>query len=192
MASKKASSKDLVPNIGRELISTAPFEINLADPTPKVEGIRLNIGSGTDYKPKFLNIDRFDPSADANWDIAHLPLCDSSVAQIICYSVLEHIPQNEILPILKEWHRVLKKDGCAYIMVPDMVAACQRFIDDPEDNWSLARIYGHQANEGQFHKSGFTPKKLFEYLGSAGFQYTGMSYYDEANGVKHLFAETKK
>jgi len=180
------------PNLGQESAKVADFTINLTNPEPKVKGIRLNIGSGVDYKPDFLNIDKYDPTADADWDIAHLPLRDNSVAQITCYSTLEHLPQGEIQILIKEWHRVLKTDGTVVATVPDIVGACERLLKDPEDDWALARIYGHQANEGQFHKSGFTPKRLYKYFGSAGFRRIGIAYFEEDNKVKNIFIEAVK
>lgn len=181
-----------VPDLGQETIKVCAADINLNDPKQKVPGIRLNIGSGADYKPHFLNVDKYDSTADVNWDIANLPLRNNSVSQIICYSVLEHLPQADILRILKEFNRVLKVGGNLILTVPDMVSACERFLKDPEDDYALARIYGHQATEGQFHKSGFTPKKLFNYCGRAGFKYVGIGYFDELNKVKHILVEAVK
>ena len=180
-------------NLDQEtVLNKGNWSFNLVDPQVKVSGIRLNIGSGVDYREGFLNIDKYDTSADADWDISHLPLRDNSVAQIVSFSTLEHLPQLEILPILKEWCRVIKPNGNAVIVVPDMVGACQRFINDPEDDWALVRIYGHQANAGQFHKSGFTPKRLFELLGSAGFRAMAIAYFDESNKVRNILVEATK
>jgi len=192
---EKSSDNKLITscNIDQETVTVkGHWSYNLNNPPVKVPGIRLNIGSGVDYKPDFLNIDKYNKTADADWDIVHLPLRDNSVAQIISYAVLEHLPQLEILPILKEWCRVLKPNGNVVVVVPDMVSACQRFINNPDDDYALVRIYGHQADKGQFHKSGFTPKKLFTLFGCAGFRSIGISYFDEKNKVRNILVEAIK
>lgn len=190
---KKIQVPSGVPDLGLETSSISEvLNINLADPEVKIPGIRLNIGSGADYKPGFLNVDKYDHSADANWDIVSLPLCDNSVAQIVCCSVLEHLPQAEVPKILQEWHRVLKLRGDLVLTVPDIVNACERIIKDPEDDWAISRMFGTQATEGQFHKSAYTPKRLFKYLGAAGFIEIGIAYFDEPNGVRHMYARAQK
>ena len=168
------------------------IEVNLNNPKQKVPGLRLNIGSGVDYKEGFVNVDPFDDDADVKAFAQSLPFHDNSVAQIVCYQVLEHIPQLEVLPVLKEFHRVLKANGNLVLAVPDMVGSCERFLADPENDWSLARIYGTQAHEGQFHKSGFTPKRLFKYCGYAGFRTVGIAYFNEGNGVRNLYVDATK
>lgn len=165
--------------------------VNMEHPDCEAEGIRLNIGSGTDIKEDYLNVDRYAQKADANWDMRELPLNDDSVAQIICYQTLEHISQNDVFPTLKEWYRVLKPRGNVIITVPDIVSICQQVVDNPEDDWVLARVYGTQAHDGQFHKSGFTPKKIGNMLGRAGFTSTKVAYF-EKDGHRHIYVESVK
>jgi SAM-dependent methyltransferase len=156
---------------------------------PPIEGMRLNIGSGKDYKKGFINIDKFDKTADANWDIEHLPLNDSCVAQIVCSDVLEHLPYKMILPVLIEFHRVLKHEGQILIFVPDIGALCKDVSENPEDEWKLAQLYGNQQHEGQFHKTGFTVKRLSVILGYAGFDRLVMALYPALDGLKMIYME---
>jgi SAM-dependent methyltransferase len=165
--------------------------INLQNPDPKVPGLRLNMGSGVDYKEGFLNIDLFDTSADASWDIRKLPLNNGSVAQIIAYDVIEHIANEDLVPMFKEWHRVLKNEGEVIITTPDMNSVCEEYLKDPENDWSFAPIYGNQDGEGQFHKSGFTPKRLFKLFGYAGFRRIGSAYFPQGN-IKHIYCSAMK
>lgn len=181
-----------IPNLGNES-REAPYKaINLVDPTPTIPGIRINVGCGNDYREGFINIDPYDDAADIKAPIQKLPFETGRVAQIICFETLEHIPQADVQPALNECFRVLKKGGQLVMTVPDMVGACQRFLEDPENEWSIARIYGNQSHPGQFHMAGFTPKMLFRYLGYAGFRGIGVAYFDEENGVRNMYVEAQK
>ncbi len=166
--------------------------LNLADPPCTLEGIRLNLGCGSDYKPKFLNVDKYDLHADANWDLTErLPLNDNSVAQIIAYETIEHLPMSKLLDILTDWNRVLKPRGKVLAVLPDILSACKNVIEHPEDDWYLAVLYGNQSHEGQFHKNGFTPRRLFKLFGYAGFRTIGTAYINYGN-VEEIFVEATK
>lgn len=178
--------------MGKETAKIVPRDLDPNNPRCQVTGLRLNLGCGDDIKEGFLNVDPYNSSAQADWDMRKLPLKDNTVAQIICYEALEHIPQADVLPTLQEWYRVLKPRGNAVIIIPDMISACQRFLEDPEDEWALARIYGSQGAGGQFHHAGFTPKSIFKYFGHAGFKVIGVGFFDQDNGVKNLLVEATK
>lgn len=189
---KKSDNKDL-PGMGLEAANIATAtDVNLQDPPMRIPGIRLNVGSGIDSKEGFINIDPFDAHADMRAFAHELPFADDSVAQIVCYQTLEHLPQAQVQHVLTEFARVLKKEGNIVCTVPDMVGACERFLEDPENDWSLARIYGHQAHEGQYHKAGFTPKRLFKLCGYAGFRLVEIAYFSEGNGVRDLYLQAVK
>ncbi len=79
----------------------------------------IELGCGQKKKHDRIAVDKVDlPHIDIVADIENgLPfLPDSSVDQIHCRSVLEHIENFENL--MREITRVLKKDGKAYIFVP--------------------------------------------------------------------------
>ncbi len=83
-------------------------------------GIRLNVGAGARrIAPGVTNVDicKYE-SVDVVAEITSLPFQDSSVDQIICDQVLEHVrnPQAAV----DELRRVLKSGGYAYISVPFM------------------------------------------------------------------------
>lgn len=155
-------------------------------------GLKLNIGCGKDYKQGYINIDKYDSTADANWDIEHIPLNDRTVAQLICSDFLEHLPHNQVLFVFKELNRILKVEGRLIIIVPDLVGLCEHVIKDPENEWSLAQLYGHQQHEGQFHKTGFTVKRLSNLLGFAGFNSLILAHYPSKDGLKSIYCEAYK
>jgi len=81
--------------------------------------MKLNIGSGNDYREGFVNIDKNDNAkCDKILDLedGKLPFEDESVEFIVANHVLEHI--NNLIPLMNEFHRVLKKDGVLHIEVP--------------------------------------------------------------------------
>lgn len=81
-------------------------------------GLIVNLGSG----PRILgaNVKNVDmhpyPGVDIVADICKTPLESESVNRIICDNVLEHLPDPNAAA--KEMHRILKKDGLAYIALP--------------------------------------------------------------------------
>jgi len=83
---------------------------------------RLNVGCGNQIMPGWLGIDSVRTEAtDIVRDITRgLPFADSSVAEIYCDNVLEHIgPNDDFVFVLNEFYRVLKPGGTAAIIVPD-------------------------------------------------------------------------
>ena len=81
-------------------------------------GVIINLGSGvTDLGPRVINID-FYPFENVDFvaDISNLPFADNSVNGIISECVLEHVP--EPIKVVGEMHRVLKKNGVVYVIVP--------------------------------------------------------------------------
>jgi SAM-dependent methyltransferase len=87
--------------------------------TPGVAaGLRLNLGCGTDIRAGFVNIDRsLQPGVDVRLDLDRepLPFATGSVAEILCFDVLEHVDH---IGVLREIHRVLRPEGIARITVP--------------------------------------------------------------------------
>ena len=83
---------------------------------------RLNVGCGNQRRPGWTGIDIAPTEAtDVVRDITRgLPYDDSSVDEILCDNVLEHIgPNDDFIFVLNEFYRVLKPGGLATIIVPD-------------------------------------------------------------------------
>ncbi len=98
--------------------------------------------------------------------------------------VLEHLYAHEVFPTLREFHRVLKADGFALIMSPDVELVAQFIVEhgiaaiayhSPAGPIRpLDMLYGHSRaiEEGQFymaHRTGFTAERLGNLLLMAGF-----------------------
>lgn len=79
---------------------------------------KLNLGCGSDIKKEYINLDIANlPGVNVVHDINKLPLPfkKEEFDYILCQDILEHI---DYIPLLKELHRILKKDGIIEIRVP--------------------------------------------------------------------------
>lgn len=83
---------------------------------PSVAGCpRLNLGSGTDRRRGYVNLDRAAlPEVDvaATLDPAALPFAGGRFGVVLCVDVLEHVG---VVPALREIHRVLVPGGLAVV-----------------------------------------------------------------------------
>jgi SAM-dependent methyltransferase len=89
----------------------------------------LNLGCGTDIRTTFINLDR-SPLAgvDVVHDLAQLPLPFPAgrFNRIVCQDVLEHV---DIVPTIRELHRILAPGGILEIRVPHFT--CANAYGDP-------------------------------------------------------------
>ena len=155
--------------------------IVFANIKPSVSGLMLNIGSGDSRMDGYINIDKYNKNSDADWDAGSLPLNDCSVAIIQCHQTIEHFEHTRINDILFEWFRVLKPDGQIHVTTPDIVASCKMVVDNPDNLWMRARIFGHQGHDGQFHKWGYTAEEFNRLLGFIGFSVIEIARYLQCN-----------
>jgi len=83
--------------------------------------MKLNIGCGDVYLPGWINIDLDSSRADLKHDLrTPLPYEDNSISFIYNEHFIEHVTVNEAVNIMKEFHRVLKKNGVMRIATPDL------------------------------------------------------------------------
>jgi SAM-dependent methyltransferase len=133
---------------------------------------------------------RLDIDPNTNPDLVG-SVCDlsslfppGSFDAIVCSHVLEHLYAHEAYPALAQFRAVLKPDGFALIMCPDLMAAAEQLLEK-----GLAGIvynapvgpirvldlfYGHsqsieQGHHYMAHRTGFTSERLGNLLLQAGF-----------------------
>lgn len=100
---------------------------------------------------------------------------ENTFSALYASHVLEHFDfKKELLPVLKEWHRVLKPGGNIYISVPDLEVLAQLFLLKHELNiqerlFVMAMMFGAHVNEYDFHYTGFNQDFLTAFLYEAGF-----------------------
>ena len=93
-----------------------------AAPAAATTARRINVGCGNQKMPGWIGIDAVrTPAVDIVRDLRRgLPFEDSSIDEIYCDNVLEHIgPAEDFIFVLNEFYRVLKPGARATIIVPD-------------------------------------------------------------------------
>lgn len=137
--------------------------------------LKLNLGCGFDKKPGYLNIDFQEfHSPDLVGDVRNLNMLPSDVyEEILAQDVLEHLPQIDIIPTLKEWQRLLRAGGVLKLRVPNLTGILEllersKSIEDQEK--LIKCLFGTQAYEGDYHLSGFTTAIIKYYLKEVGFE----------------------
>lgn len=80
--------------------------------------VKINLGCGTDIRVGYINLDSKPlPGVDVTHDLEDLPLPfeTGSVDEVLCLNVLEHV---DLIPLMKELHRLLKPGGRLVAEVP--------------------------------------------------------------------------
>jgi len=139
------------------------------------------------------------------WDATDLPVSNNSIEKIYASHLLEHLPQNQIVPVLKHWRDKLQKNGQLIINVPDLVWASEQLVKYSKNiklegyyqkfdgSHGLMNIFfGNQDHTGEFHKSGFIKSALEEYLKKSGFKNIIVSQEFEAHEMICLLASATK
>lgn len=82
-----------------------------------MKSVKLKIGCFDQRLDGFIHLD-INPEAKPDYvaDICSMPFEDSSVDEIVCWNVLEHVPDT--LKAMRECWRVLKPGGRMKIVVP--------------------------------------------------------------------------
>jgi len=85
----------------------------------KIDNLRVDLGCGRAKDPDKIGIDWEDYGQEIVWDITKgIPLPDNSCIEIKAHSILEHLYPDDVIFVMKECHRVLKKGGVFNIVVP--------------------------------------------------------------------------
>lgn len=132
--------------------------------------IKLDIGCGIEETTAegFIGVDAYTPNAEIKANMWDLPFEDGEVDFILSRNALEHISKFQIVPTLTEWKRVLKIGGNIHLEVPDLEWACLWWVTHQTTSWDMDIIYGTQLHEGEFHKTGFSAKIIFDYFYNLG------------------------
>jgi SAM-dependent methyltransferase len=117
---------------------------------------------------------------------------------------LEHLFTHEVPTALDEFRRVLKPDGFALIMCPDLEAVAHQMVQHGADHvayvspagpiTAIDMLYGHTASIAQgrhymSHNTGFTADRLGNLLLGAGFPTVNIRRGDRFEICALAFAE---
>jgi predicted SAM-dependent methyltransferase len=121
--------------------------------------IKLNLGCGpTNFGDEWVHIDSGDyDHLDLKFNsITNLRWESNSVDVIYSSHVLEYFDRQEVLEILSEWERVLKKGGTLRLAVPDFDVMSRLYQDGeyPLDRF-LGPLYGKMkmSDKTIYHKT---------------------------------------
>ena len=114
--------------------------------------------------------------------------------QIYASHVLEHFDyQQELVPTLQEWRRVLTPAGKLLISVPDLdilakMVCAKDHLSFIERFNVMQMIFGGHADEYDYHKVGLNQDFLFNFLHRAGFRtaerVADLGCFDDTSGFR--------
>ncbi len=126
--------------------------------------VKLHIGCGKrDFGEGWINIDSQKLPHIHLHDVTKLPFRDVSVDLIYTSHLIAYFDRTEIIPLLKEWYRVLNHRGVLRLATPDWDVL--KTLKDP----LLGPLYGKMNEPPIYHKTVWNFKQLKEVLGSVGF-----------------------
>lgn len=102
---------------------------------------------------------------DYRCDLRHLPVEDQSFDVVHSRHVLEHFGRGDLPGVMKEWTRILRVGGEFRLCVPNLMYTLTRIMlmeegVAPVDPYPWWQLYGQQKDEYDFHKNGFTPRRV--------------------------------
>jgi hypothetical protein len=143
-----------------DLLNRKPKKVLHVAPEPCFRQ-RLLKELGLDY----VTADLSDPRAAVKMDITDIQFPDESFDVIYCSHVLEHVQEDK--QAMREFHRVLKRDGWAILLVP---ITAERTFEDPRitDPVERLRFFGQEDHVRcygpdyveRLREAGFTVKTI--------------------------------
>lgn len=132
-----------------------------------------DVGCGTDT-PFFAHAEdakvvRFDgdekAQPDYRCDLRSLPVDDQSFDVVHSRHALEHFGRADVMKVLKEWTRILRIGGEFRLCVPNLIWAMTRILmmeeeAIPVDPYPWWQLYGQQDDALDFHRNGFTVRRV--------------------------------
>jgi predicted SAM-dependent methyltransferase len=138
---------------------------------------KLNLGCGWDRRAGFLNVDLHDfHEPDLVADVTKLDMLPSGYyGEIVAQDVLEHLPRQSTVDVLREWGRLLRIGGKLHLRVPSVIDLAE-LLKLP-DNQTISQqellvqcLFGTQAYTEDCHYTTFTEPLLRHYLNEAGME----------------------
>lgn len=136
--------------------------------------IKINMGCGwRNFGPDWIHIDGGDYGHIDAKSITNLSqFKDNSVDLIYSSHVLSYFDRTETIPVLNEWHRVLKPNGTLRIAVPDFFQIAKLYINgNIQLDKFVGPLYGKMkmGNHFIYHKTTYDFNSLKNVLESCNF-----------------------
>lgn len=92
--------------------------------------LKLHLGCGKrDFGKSWTHIDAADYDHLHSHNVRKLPFADKTADVIYASHLISYFDRVEIVPILNEWHRVLKPGGVLRLATPDFWRMAQMYTD---------------------------------------------------------------
>lgn len=133
----------------------------------------LNLGCGRRYMDGWINVDAIDKEkVDVIADIRELDFDNDYADRILANHVIEHFFRWEVLDILKEWKRILKKGGELILECPDLSKILRNFNTSVDPYAHMYGLYGDIIHKDPLmaHKWAYTGWELSALVEKAGFK----------------------
>ena len=146
--------------------------------------IKINMGCGwRNFGKDWVHIDGGDYEHIDYHDVTKLDQFETNSVDLIYAShLIEYFDRVEVMELLSEWRRVLKKDGILRIAVPNFSELSKLYVQKkvPLKN-VLGPLYGRMkmTDDTIFHKTTYDFNDLQTVLESAGFK--NVKLYDWRN-----------
>ena len=145
--------------------------------------IKVNMGCGwRDFGKEWYHVDGGDYSHLDHKDIFNLPFEDETVDLIYASHVIEYFDREEVIDVLSEWCRVLKRGGILRIAVPNFQVLSRLYT---ENKISLSQVLGplygkmNMGKEKIYHRTTYDYEALNSLLSSLNM--TKIEEYDWKN-----------
>lgn len=138
--------------------------------------IDLGCGSPEDsYRTaegEVLRVDiRENVNPDYRCDIRMTPFANDEFDVVFSSHTLEHFSRMEAEDVLSEMIRIMKKPaGELRLVLPNIKWAAQHIMNNEIDSDVINVLYGAQTYQENFHKMGYTPEMLEQFLRQKGFK----------------------
>ena len=134
--------------------------------------LKLHLGCGKrDFGKTWKHIDAANFDHIDSKNVKKLPYKDQTVDIIYACHLIAYFDREEIIPLLAEWHRVLKPGGILRLATPDFWRMSQLYINSMiRIDLILGPLYGKMDNGTKiYHKTVWDYQSLQRTLLLAGF-----------------------
>ena len=155
-----------------------PRERRRAKEAARGSKLRLNLGSASQPKEGWFNVDLAGHPVDLAWNLAHgLPFPDGSAEAIFHEHLLEHLPLAAAAKLMEESQRVLSPGGVMRIAVPDAgryllsyANGGQGLIDEYRPGRPTSLLAVQEIFYRHEHRSAWDLETLELFIRAAGFE----------------------
>tara|TARA_R100000805_G_C3616111_1_gene117795 strand:- start:354 stop:896 length:543 start_codon:yes stop_codon:yes gene_type:complete len=137
-----------------------------------MQEVKLHLGCGKkDFGKSWIHIDGGNFEHLHSHNIRELPFEDETVDLIYASHVLEYFDRDEVLVVLREWKRVLKKGGILRLSVPNFDVLSRLYQKGIPLEEVVGPLYGRWNMGGKwvYHKTTYDYRNLKEVLENSGF-----------------------